>query len=627
MTDSSASAAMDAPEGSLWQPPAWLPPVVLVLIGAGMLWWNPDAWIHPLVDYGRELYVPWRITEGAVLYRDIAYFNGPLSPYFNALWFWLFGANMHVLTVVNVAIIAGVLALTYSMMVRIGDRFSATCAGVLFLLLFGFQHTDYLGNFSWVAPYSHEMTHGIGLTVLAVWLVSRYVARPSTILLVGTGLTLGAVFLAKPEVFAAAVLAVGVGLTAKVIASGVGFGPLLHQLVLVAGTGLVLPALALLLLASAMPFGEAFIGTMGGWVHVTNKELMALPFYSDGQGTKDIAASLAVIAKWTGWFLLVLAPSVFAARAARRVGVPRQRVLEIAVALMVAVLLWISNWSLLDQPGPAGYFLPGDLSFAPILLFITAVTVGFVIRFQRRRDESAVLGLVLCALALGLLPKIFFNVRFHQYGFGLAFPATLLSVVGLLCWVPRRLNQSGWAGGVFRGGGFGLLIILLIGCMKIVAYQLSGKTAVQGGQHESFHCRDSVLTQPSKHAIKWLLQNTRPEDSVLVLPEGISINYFSRRVNPTRQINFMPPEILMYGEDRVLADLQARPADYCVLVHRVTGEYGDKFALFGLIYGQSIAQWVAENYIGVARFGVMPLHPDRLKDTKIEWGVAIMKRK
>ena len=32
----------------------------------------------PLIDFGRELYVPWRITEGDVLYRDVAYFNGPV---------------------------------------------------------------------------------------------------------------------------------------------------------------------------------------------------------------------------------------------------------------------------------------------------------------------------------------------------------------------------------------------------------------------------------------------------------------------------------------------------------------------------------------------------------------------
>ena len=51
------------------------------------------AWPDVMVDFGRELYVPWRITLGEVLYRDLEWFNGPLSQYVNALWFRLFGVG------------------------------------------------------------------------------------------------------------------------------------------------------------------------------------------------------------------------------------------------------------------------------------------------------------------------------------------------------------------------------------------------------------------------------------------------------------------------------------------------------------------------------------------------------
>ena len=36
-----------------------------------------------MIDFGRELYVPWQLNEGKALYRDIAYFHGPFSPYLN----------------------------------------------------------------------------------------------------------------------------------------------------------------------------------------------------------------------------------------------------------------------------------------------------------------------------------------------------------------------------------------------------------------------------------------------------------------------------------------------------------------------------------------------------------------
>ena len=32
------------------------------------------------IDFGREVYVPWQIAQGRVLYRDLAYIFGPLSP-------------------------------------------------------------------------------------------------------------------------------------------------------------------------------------------------------------------------------------------------------------------------------------------------------------------------------------------------------------------------------------------------------------------------------------------------------------------------------------------------------------------------------------------------------------------
>src|SRR5579885_3012526 len=62
-----------------------------------MLIWSWGAWPDPLVDFGTHLYVPWQLSVGKVLYRDVAYYNGPLSPYFNALMFKVFGVGLHVL--------------------------------------------------------------------------------------------------------------------------------------------------------------------------------------------------------------------------------------------------------------------------------------------------------------------------------------------------------------------------------------------------------------------------------------------------------------------------------------------------------------------------------------------------
>ena len=75
--------------------------------------WSWRKWPDPIVDFGRELYVPWQITRGRVLYRDIASLFGPLSPYVNAFWFRVFGVSLTTLVVCNLAIFSAVLGGVY----------------------------------------------------------------------------------------------------------------------------------------------------------------------------------------------------------------------------------------------------------------------------------------------------------------------------------------------------------------------------------------------------------------------------------------------------------------------------------------------------------------------------------
>ena len=79
----------------------------VAVLGAAvaMLWLSWAKWPDPLIDFGRELYVPWMLAGGKVLYRDLLYFRGPLSPYLNALWFVLFGTGLHTLVWMNLVLL------------------------------------------------------------------------------------------------------------------------------------------------------------------------------------------------------------------------------------------------------------------------------------------------------------------------------------------------------------------------------------------------------------------------------------------------------------------------------------------------------------------------------------------
>jgi len=108
-----------------------------------------------------------------------------------------------------------------------------------------------------------------------------------------------------------------------------------------------------------------------------------------------------------------------------------------------------------------------------------------------------------------------------------------------------------------------------------------------------------------------------PNATLAVLPDGVMLNYLSRRANPTPYIVLVPTEVAYFGEDRILAAYEAHPPDYIVLVHKDTSEYGVQF--FGRDYAQRIAAWIRAHYQAAVLIGAPPLHDDR-------FGLLLLKR-
>ena len=120
-------------------------------------------------------------------------------------------------------------------------------------------------------------------------------------------------------------------------------------------------------------------------------------------------------------------------------------------------------------------------------------------------------------------------------------------------------------------------------------------------------------------ALRDLEDRVEPGASLGVLPEGVMINYLARIPASTPHTNFMPPEVILYGEDRIRGDFALSPPDYVALVHKDTTEYG--FPLFGRDYGNALYGWILENYEPVRLFGNRPF-----QDVS-RFGIEIRKRK
>ena len=109
------------------------------------------------------------------------------------------------------------------------------------------------------------------------------------------------------------------------------------------------------------------------------------------------------------------------------------------------------------------------------------------------------------------------------------------------------------------------------------------------------------------------------KQTLVVLPEGVMLNYLTRRVNSTRHSNFMPDGMLIFGEDEILQTLRDHPPDFIMIVHKDTADFGLPF--FGQDYGESIYAWVQDGYEEVWLIGNRPI------EKRYRFGMLLMQRR
>ena len=106
--------------------------------------------------------------------------------------------------------------------------------------------------------------------------------------------------------------------------------------------------------------------------------------------------------------------------------------------------------------------------------------------------------------------------------------------------------------------------------------------------------------------------------TMIVMPEGVGLNFFSGLDNPLRYETFIPADITDIGGDGKLIDILAKyKVDYIVITGRTTSEYGC-FA-FGIDYARRVDAWVKANYHLEKLFGDYPFTTSR-------FGIAIYRR-
>jgi hypothetical protein len=284
--------------------------------------------------------------------------------------------------------------------------------------------------------------------------------------------------------------------------------------------------------------------------------------------------------------------------------------------------------------------------------------IAWILSVHQQRREAAppfatAARIVVGALAIALLFRMLLNVRLYHYGFIQAALATMVVTATVLSDWPGRFLADRLAR---RTARLGVLAILLVGCWRLTLYSatyLEAKT-YQVGSGLDFFCEfepqalsddgDGLLAgpQPGGHNREgslfadflakrhtkavWLnetlhyLSRIPADETVLVLPEGVMINYLSRRRTPLAATKFFGHELAAGREARIVQELQAHAPGCVVLFSRDLRDNGIAHYGTQVGEGQLLLHWLAENYTLVSQAGADPLD-------SAEAGIALFRKK
>jgi 4-amino-4-deoxy-L-arabinose transferase-like glycosyltransferase len=546
-------------------------------------------WGDMLVDFGVQLYLPWKLSTGAVLYRDVAYLTGgPLSQYYHALLFRVFGVSLLTIVVSNLVILVLLLALVYVCFYRISDAWTATVAGLALVLVFAFAQYRGLGIFNYVSPYSHEIVHGLVLSIAVLWLLSRWLQEERIVLALLAGIGSGLVLLTKPEIFLALALAQAAALA--LFWKGKHKPVLLARSALSMAGGAVLPPAAFFLyFIQHESFRQSLRSVLWAWTavlrHAADNE-----FYRWCLGLTAPAYNIKMILIETASLAAIL--GVCAALCLiKRPGLMGNSLLVLA-ALEVGNLALAFNW------GQCGYVLPA-LCLASLGLFL----------WQARKKglgDVQPLPLLWGVFSLALLAKLGIYPRLWHYGFVLAMPAFLDAVYFLLWQLPSFLESHGAQAVYFRAA---VSLGLLIGMGQLwldSRFFYDQRTAWVGqGAERMLVFKPALL--PSGVTLGrvagWIQTHTPPHSTLAVLPDGSMLNYLLRRDNPTGYLRWNLAESTVFGQVNMNRAFMRSQPDYIVLIEFNISQFGLKPFGQDPRDGLELKQWINAHYQTVYETG------------------------
>jgi len=566
-------------------------------------------WGDLIVDVGREMYVPFELSAGKLLYRDVSYLYGPFSPYFNAALFKILGTHLRSLIASGIISVILTCLIIYKIARTFLDRFLSTFAVLTFLFVFAFGQYVYFGNYNFILPYSYPAIHGILFSLAALYFFYRSlfkIPRYMPICPAFVALT----FLCRIEIAFMLTLSIALALVIYGLSGRRPSGEMLRNFLIY----VVLPVTCAVLIYALFFISSSGIIQKSNLFDIWLKNINTdSPFVQRLSGISDIAGNTLIMLKV---FLYYLALYIFFGIAGlsmeyfyRR----NSRFKKAALSLTAGFIYLGLSFVFFKK------FFSYDLQYRCLpLICLLAILISLWKYIKMKEKAEYLFMLTLSAFSLFLASRMLFSVWAGHYGFYLLVPGMLIYYIFFFKIVAAGINPA-LGRRFFKLGFLWISILFIISHFNISKFCYLQRTLKVSSARGNLYVFNNERERRCKELIEFLNTQTGKGESLVVFPEGLTINFLSGRENPLYYYIYLPMDLAKPGvSESIISQMKDKHVDYVALLQRDTTEYG--YAVFGRDYGERIWEYILENYTLHKQFGPFPF-------TTQDFGIALFRRK
>lgn len=507
------------------------------------------------IDLGKEIYLPKAIAEGGVLYKDVLAIFGPFSYLLNSVFIKIFGVSIRTFYFVGICnallIIMGIYLLAREFFSR-WISFILSC----FVLYFCCFVPDVM-NF--VTPYSYGMVYGLSSVIYSAVFFIKYLKSDEnkflyvSMFLVGTALANKYEFVLPMFVLVSFLFAkkVNWNVLAKAFACG-----------------LTVPLLCLIVLWLQGLSVVDFLNYLSDWFKFANSSDMK-NYYN---GTFYFSFQYFLIALKSFIFSFIVLSVIY-------YGVKFIETLKIKFKhrYFAHIFYCIFSFVLLI------FFCKYSAIFVNYIFYSVAMVLMIfaLLKVKNLCKNFCVLFLTLFALAVGL--KSFFFMQINQYG-RYFLPLILIAFIVVLKDYYFKDNNR-----IFKITLTYFLLLMSIaafwnslGYLRFNNYKITSQYGTIYKDEASAKVFNVILDSINKL--------TKKDDTLVVLQEGLMINFLSGR--RADKYNYLIPALLeLYGEENVVAQYKKTSPEMFIVFTSP-----DDKTLICNGWGYKICGFISKNY-------------------------------